>query len=68
MIYTFSAAAPISQEVLEYFMSLDIRIWEIYGMSEIRYTFISCYILPIFLISGEALECIMCNVHSVFMV
>ena len=32
--YFFSAAAPISKEVLEYFMSLDIRIFEIYGMSE----------------------------------
>merc|ERR1719367_735707 len=32
--YFFSAAAPISKEVLEYFMSLDIRILEIYGMSE----------------------------------
>ena len=29
-----SAAAPISSEVLDYFMSLDIRIFEIYGMSE----------------------------------
>jgi len=31
----FSAAAPLSPEVMDYFMSLDIRIWEIYGMSEI---------------------------------
>lgn len=31
----FSAAAPVSNEVLDYFLSLDIRIWEIYGMSEI---------------------------------
>lgn len=30
----YSAAAPISKEILEYFMSLDIRILEIYGMSE----------------------------------
>ena len=30
----FVAAAPISIETLEYFMSLDIRIFEIYGMSE----------------------------------
>ncbi len=32
--YFFSAAAPMSKDVLEYFMSLDIRILEIYGMSE----------------------------------
>jgi len=31
----FSAAAPISRDVLDYFMSLDIKILEIYGMSEI---------------------------------
>ena len=30
----YSAAAPTSMEVLEYFMSLDIRVLEIYGMSE----------------------------------
>ena len=32
----FSAAAPMSTDVLDYFMSLDIKVWEIYGMSEIR--------------------------------
>ncbi|XP_023331008.1 long-chain-fatty-acid--CoA ligase ACSBG2 [Eurytemora carolleeae] len=31
----FSAAAPLAQEVIDYFLSLNIRIWEIYGMSEI---------------------------------
>ena len=31
----FSSAAPLSREVLDYFMSLDIKILEIYGMSEI---------------------------------
>jgi len=31
----FSAAAPLSLDVLDYFMSLDIKILEIYGMSEI---------------------------------
>jgi len=31
----FSAAAPMSTDVLDYFMSLDIKVWEIYGMSEI---------------------------------
>jgi len=30
----YAAAAPISKEVLDYFMSLDMRILEIYGMSE----------------------------------
>jgi long-subunit acyl-CoA synthetase (AMP-forming) len=35
----YSAAAPISADVLEYFLSLDIKIWEIYGMSEIRYQY-----------------------------
>lgn len=30
----FSGAAPLSQEVLEFFLSLDIPIGEIYGMSE----------------------------------
>ena len=30
----FSAAAPLSGQVMEYFMSLDMRVWEIYGMSE----------------------------------
>jgi len=33
----FSAAAPLAQEVIDYFLSLNIRIWEIYGMSEIRF-------------------------------
>ena len=29
-----SAAAPLSKTVLDYFLSIDIRIFEIYGMSE----------------------------------
>jgi long-chain-fatty-acid--CoA ligase ACSBG len=32
----FSAAAPISVSILEYFLSLDISIFEIYGMSEVQ--------------------------------
>lgn len=30
----YSAAAPLAPDVIEYFMSLDMRIMEIYGMSE----------------------------------
>lgn len=30
----FSAAAPLATDVIEYFMSLDVRIMEIYGMTE----------------------------------
>ena len=30
----FSGAAPLSQEVSEFFLSLDIPIGEIYGMTE----------------------------------
>eukprot|EP00095_Tigriopus_kingsejongensis_P004090 snap_masked-scaffold764_size101305-processed-gene-0.1 protein:Tk04090 transcript:snap_masked-scaffold764_size101305-processed-gene-0.1-mRNA-1 annotation:"hypothetical protein LOTGIDRAFT_234625" len=30
----FSSAAPLAREVIEYFLSLDIRILEIYGMTE----------------------------------
>ncbi len=32
--YRATAAAPISKETLEYFMSLDLHLLEIYGMSE----------------------------------
>lgn len=32
--YRATAAAPISKETLEYFMSLDLHILEVYGMSE----------------------------------
>lgn len=32
--YRATAAAPISRETLEYFMSLDLHILEVYGMSE----------------------------------
>lgn len=30
----YSAAAPISRKVLEFFAKVDIEIWELYGMSE----------------------------------
>jgi long-chain-fatty-acid--CoA ligase ACSBG len=33
--YFFSGAAPLSPTILEYFLSLDIRIMELYGMSEL---------------------------------
>ncbi|CAG0886457.1 unnamed protein product [Cyprideis torosa] len=32
--FFFSGAAPISDEILEYFLSLDIPIYNVYGMSE----------------------------------
>ena len=32
--YFFSGAAPISKDTMNYFMSLDIKIMELYGMSE----------------------------------
>ena len=33
-IRLYSAAAPMSKKVLEFFARLDLEIWEIYGMSE----------------------------------
>lgn len=30
----FTGAAPITKETLEYLMSLDIPVYELYGMSE----------------------------------
>ncbi len=31
----FTSAAPLSKDIIEYFMDLDLRIMEIYGMSEV---------------------------------
>ncbi|XP_072037925.1 long-chain-fatty-acid--CoA ligase ACSBG2-like isoform X2 [Amphiura filiformis] len=33
-MHTFSAGAPLSKEILEYFMGVNIPIYDIYGMSE----------------------------------
>jgi long-chain-fatty-acid--CoA ligase ACSBG len=33
--YLYTGAAPLSPSILEYFLSLDVRICEIYGMSEL---------------------------------
>ncbi|XP_030833090.1 long-chain-fatty-acid--CoA ligase ACSBG2 isoform X2 [Strongylocentrotus purpuratus] len=33
-LYNFSAGAPLSMETLEYFMSVNIPVYDIYGMSE----------------------------------
>lgn len=32
--FCFTGAAPITKDTLEYFMSLNIPIYELYGMSE----------------------------------
>lgn len=51
-----TAAAPMSQETKKYFLSLDLRIKEMYGMTEVTVQCMSTKDSPLFFSIGKSLE------------